>query len=189
MSYWTNKFDGEVAGLLKNGAVGLMPSDTIYGLSGRALDQKTVERIYELKGRDQNKPFIVLISDLKMLDSLNVRYNKVITDRGYWPGPLTVIFPAPQAPDWLHIGTKTLAIRLPDNKQLLKLINQTGPLISTSANLQSQEPLTSASEAKAIFGERLDFYVDVGVRKSLPSTITKIENGKLKVVRQGFIKI
>ncbi|HCM51527.1 TPA: hypothetical protein DIS56_00085 [Candidatus Saccharibacteria bacterium] len=214
MSYITDGFDKKVVELLNEGAVGFMPTDTIYGLSCRALNEKAVERLHQLKGRSHNKPLIVLISDLKMLalpknlsgvvgnqiteyqvfgsglDALGVRYNKVITlVEKYWPGPLTVIFDAPRSPKWLHRGTKTLAVRMPAVADLQNLIKQVGPLVSTSANAEGERPAQSVEQARKYFGEQLDFYIDVGKVKTQPSTIARVEKSKLKLVRQGAIKI
>lgn len=167
-----------------------MPSDTIYGLSCRALDGRAVKRLHQLKERDVHKPFIVLIADLKMLDQLSISQNAVVPVKKYWPGPVTAICQAPAAPAWLQLGTASLAIRLPAEQSLIELMRQTGPLISTSANRQGQEPLTSVDEAKKVFGEELDFYVDRGMLTGQPSTIVRLLSGaKIEVVRQGAVKI
>lgn len=166
-----------------------MPSDTIYGLSCQALNESAVQRLHKIKARDKNKPFVVLISELKMLDLLGVSYNKVITAERYWPGSLSVIFPAPKAPVWLHRGTKTLAVRQPGNKDLRDLIDIVGPLISTSANPEDRPPASSVAEAKVYFSEQLDFYVDIGKREATVSTLVRAENGKLVVVRKGALEI
>lgn len=187
MSYWTDKFDDEVVRLLKFGGVGFLPSDTIYGLSARALDKAAVKKLHALKGRTQNKPFIILISDTTQLALFGIKYTKLA--KHYWPGPLTIIFDAPNAPDWLHSGTRALAIRLPADEKLRKLIDATGPLISTSANREGQPPAKSADQAKKFFGEELDFYVDVGEIIAVPSTIVKLTGGKLETLREGSVKI
>ena len=189
MSYVTDRFDDKIIELLKSGAAGFMPSDTIYGLSSRALDEAAVKKLHKIKGREGNKPFIVLIADLKMLELLSILDAKVELVNKYWPGPLSLVFRAPAAPAWLTLGGQTLAVRLPDDKALVGLINQTGPIISTSANKDGQRPMTSAKEAKAEFGEDLDFYVETGEINMLPSTIAKLENDKLVVTRQGGLKI
>lgn len=167
-----------------------MPSDTIYGLSCRALNESAVKRLHKLKVRDKNKPFVILISNYEMFDLLGVRYNKVITTVGkYWPGALTVIFPAPAAPGWLQLGTGSLAVRLPADNALRNLIEETGPIISTSANPEGKSPTSSVAEAKKYFGEQLDFYVDAGVISGRSSTLVKVENEKLVVVRQGRLEV
>lgn len=184
MPYLTKEFDKKVVELLEAGAVGFMPADTMYGLSCRALDEKAVAKVYQLKGRSYHKPLIVLISNLKMLDSLGARYNKVITSK-YWPGPVTIIFEAPKAPAWLQRGTGSLALRLSADDKLQDLIDQTGPLVSTSANPEGRRPAESVKQAQKYFGERLDFYVDTGKIKAEPSTIIRLGNGKAKIVRHG----
>jgi L-threonylcarbamoyladenylate synthase len=107
----------------------------------------------------------------------------------YWPGALTVIFEVSSVPDWLHRSTRSLAIRLPNDRKLQDLINQTGPIISTSANKQGQDPASSIQEAQSYFGEELDFYVDVGELKGQASTIVKLVDNKLELIRQGPVKI
>jgi L-threonylcarbamoyladenylate synthase len=211
MSYYTQEFDGQVVEILQRGGIGFMPSDTVYGLSGRALGKTAVEKIYDIKGRDGDKPFIILISSPEMLDLLAPHQNlseavgnriverqvfgaglsveiKTLIDK-HWPGPLTIIFDMPTAPAWLHRGTKTLAVRWPDYPELLKVIDKTGPLVSTSANKQGHDTVTAVTEAQRVFGESLDFYVDKGYLDNMPSTIVRMDKGKLEVVRQGALKL
>jgi L-threonylcarbamoyladenylate synthase len=187
VSYFTNSFDNKIVELLKNGRVGLLPTDTIYGLSAVALNKNAVEQIHKLKDRD-NRPMIVLVSDIEQLQYLGIKSQEPEVTR-HWPGALSVIFESSQIPEWLHRGTNSLAVRLPDSRQLRGLIAKTGPLVSTSANLQGQEPAKNIKEAKKYFGDMLDFYVDAGEIKGISSTLVKIENGQLKVLRQGAYKI
>lgn len=189
MSYVTDKFDNEIVKSLKNGGVGLLPTDTIYGLSCRALDKTAVEKLHKLKDRHENKPFIILISDIKMLEQLSISRQQAKTAEPFWPGPLSVIFKSPAAPSWLQLGTSSLAVRLPDHPKLLNLIDAVGPLISTSANLETDEPARSMAEAQKIFGDSLDFYVDEGPLSNSASTLVAIKNGRLRVIRQGAVKI
>lgn len=166
-----------------------MPSDTIYGLSCRALDERAVERVHKLKKRDPGKPLIVLISDIAQLNDLGINPNQAEPIKNYWPGKISMEFSAPESPAWLHRGTKKFAIRMPANKELDELIKKTGPIISTSANVQSGKLASSLAEAKRCFGDRLDFYIDAGTIRSKPSTIVVVKNGKLAVDRQGAVKI
>ncbi len=165
-----------------------MPSDTIYGLSCRALDEKAVERLHKLKARDK-KPFIILISNTSQLNNLGVAAIDAAPALRYWPGPLTIICPAPAAPLWLHRGAKSLAIRQPDDDQLRKLIDKTGPLVSTSVNPAGQKPASSIASAKKYFASMLDFYVDQGIINKKPSTIIRATFSKVEVVRPGAVKI
>lgn len=185
----TDSFDDKVIDLLSKGGSGLLPTDTIYGLSCRALDESAVERLHKLKGRDSTKPFIVLVSDIKMLDLLSISAEQAVYVEKYWPGPISMEFHAPSAPSWLHRGLGHFAIRLPNHPQLLGLINKVGPIVSTSANLQGQAPVRNAKEARALFADKLDFYVDIGKCDNPPSTLVIIKDGHLEVVRQGAVKI
>jgi L-threonylcarbamoyladenylate synthase len=190
MSYKTFEFDREVARLLIMGGVGVLPTDTVYGLSAQALNKNAVEKVHKLKDRSEHKPFIILISNLEMLDLLSITQIPIAMVNKYWPGPLSVIMDAPEAPAWLSLGSQSLAIRLPAHKQLLALIDQVGPLVSTSANIENQPVVRSVSEAEDIFGDQLDFYVDQGpASEANPSTIVKFNKNKLEVLRHGDIKI
>jgi L-threonylcarbamoyladenylate synthase len=189
VSYFTNSFDDKVVELLKNGRVGLIPTDTIYGLSAHALNKNAVEKIHKLKKRDDGKPLVVLIADVNQLSGLglSLQYSELIRD--YWPGPLSLEYDATNAPEWLHRGKNYFAVRLPDLKELRDLIAKTGPLVSTSANLQGQEPSKNVEEAKKYFSDKLDFYVDTGDLKGKSSTLVKIENNRIKIIRQGACEI
>jgi L-threonylcarbamoyladenylate synthase len=188
VSYITkNLNDAKVVDSLGSGGVGFMPSDTIYGLSGSAASQAAVERIYRLKDRQHQHRFIILISGLAQLGMLGIERATAQPAEKYWPGPLTAVLPAPQAPACLH--GDTLAVRLPASLELRQLISIIGPLISTSANPTGKTPAATVAEAQAYFGEQLDFYVDAGRLAGLPSTIVRIEGDGLNVLRQGAVKI
>ena len=182
----------DAATLIVNGKVGVIPTDTLYGLVGRAQDRETVERIYRLKGRQPNKPLIVLISSLDDLSKFKVKVNaktKKVLEK-YWPGKVSVILPCPnQEFEYLHRGTKTLAFRLPDYPELTHLITQTGPLVAPSANPEGLPPAKNIKEAREYFGDEVDFYYAKGILKSLPSTLIEVRDGKIKVLREGAVKI
>ena len=175
--------------MLGQGKVGLLPTDTIYGISASALNEQAVAKIHELKGRKSNKPLIVLISDIKMLGLLSISANQAKLAKPFWPGALSLEFKTPNAPKWLHRGLYHFAIRMPKYPELLKLIKAVGPIVSTSANLQGELPANSVDEAKKIFGDKLDFYVEAGSLKAQPSTLAIEFKGNLRVVRQGAVKI
>jgi L-threonylcarbamoyladenylate synthase len=82
-----------------------------------------------------------------------------------------------------------LAVRMPDNNDLRRLIDKVGPIVSTSANLQGQVPAKNVEDAQKYFGDKLDFYVDAGKLNGEPSTLVKIENGQIIILRQGSYKI
>ncbi len=178
--------------VIKKGGVGVIPTDTIYGLVGKALSRKTVKRVYKLKQRNPKKPSIILISKIDDLKLFRIKLDENTKKflQKYWPGKVSVILPCPYKKfSYLHRGTKTLAFRLPDYLELVDLLKKTGPLIAPSANPESEEPAKTIKEAKKYFGEKVDFYTDVGQLESLPSTLISIKDGKVEVLRQGEIKI
>ena len=178
--------------ILKKSGVAVIPTDTIYGIVGSALSKKTVERIYELKGRDDGKPCITLISsyaDLKKFGVVLTPSQKKILSRA-WPGPVSVILPCTQKKfEYLHRGTKSLAFRMPKTKKLQDLLKKTGPLIAPSANLQGAQPAETIAEAKAYFGDTIDIYSSGGRKKGKPSTLISLLDNKVVVLRQGAKKI
>lgn len=186
----------EISTNIKNGAIGVIPTDTIYGIVGSALDKDTVERIYSLRKRTPSKPMIVLIAGLDDLKKFNVQIDEKIQEllQKIWPNPVSVILPCLSAEalakedqefEYLHRGTNTLAFRMPNDEFLQKLLPLTGPLVAPSANFEGEPPALTIQEAQKYFGENVEFYADAGKLESSPSTVIKIENGKLEVVREG----
>lgn len=189
VSYVTDSFDDEIVRLLRAGGIGVLPTDTIYGLSCLAVAHESVQKLHKLKDRAENKPYVILISDTAQLGELGIAASDTAPALKYWPGQLTLICPAGNAPAWLHKGTGALAVRQPDSLKLRDLIAKTGPIISTSANISGQTPAGPVSEARKYFGDKLDFYVDAGPLQGKASTIARPVKGKLEVLRQGAVRI
>jgi L-threonylcarbamoyladenylate synthase len=180
------KINGEIIKILKTGGVGILPTDTIYGLVGSALAPKTIERIYKLRHRDPKKPMIILISSLTHLKLFNIKLNKRIRKilSLFWPGPVSIILSCPDKKfTYLHRGTKTLAFRLPKEKYLIELIKNTGPLVAPSANLEGKKPATTIQAAKKYFGSKIDFYVNAGQFKNRPSILIHVKSNDLILLR------
>jgi L-threonylcarbamoyladenylate synthase len=185
MPYFTDRFDEKVIELLQAGGVGLVPTDTVYGLSALALSQQSVEKIFNLKERDDGKPCIILIGNINQAGEIGIDPAKLEPVKDYWPAALTFIAPAPNAPEYLHRGMQSLGVRIPKDDSLRELLSKLGPLVSTSANLQNEPVAHNTEFARKYFGEKLDFYVDGGELNGDPSTIAKITDGKLEILRQG----
>lgn len=184
MAIVSNNFSDEIVELIQNGKIGVIRTDTLYGLVGKAGDEMIVQRIYAVKNRDDNKPPIVLISviddmyDRPSVSSLNVMAS-------IWPGPVSVIVESPHAPLWLTRNQGTVAYRLPAETTLRELLVKTGPLIAPSANPQSSPPAQSIQQAINYFGDKVDFYVDGGeVVDVAPSRLLRIDSsGKVERLR------
>lgn len=167
----------EIIELLNNGAIGIMPTDTIYGIHCKAFRPDLISKIIDIKKRDTNKPFITLISDIKELELLDIdtnRINNILNE--YWPGPNTLIL--------TNRNNESLGVRLPMNDFLISIIKETGPLISTSANISGELNINSIADAFKIFSNKIDFYVDSGLLNNTPSSIYIIENNlEIKKIR------
>lgn len=178
--------------LLGQGGVGVMATDTLYGLVGSALSPKAVERIYELRQRKRDKPMIILIGSIDDLSLFRVRVDKETGKllRQFWPGKISIILPCRDKKFfYLHRGTKSLAFRLPKKLGLIRLLKKTGPLVAPSANIEGQRPARTIREAKRYFGNKVDFYVQGGKLSSLPSTLIVLKKGRVILKRQGAYKI
>lgn len=182
----------DIVKILKKGGVGVIPTDTMYGIVGSAFSKDAVLRVYDVKQRDLAKPLIVLISDFVDLKKLGVRLSKRdgIEVKRFWPGKVSIILPClSQKMAYLHRGTKTLAIRFPNEKKVISLLKKTGPLVAPSANPEGKLPSKTISQAKKYFGKKVDFYLNAGTMDAVPSTLILLKGGKAKVVRIGAQEI
>lgn len=177
----------DAAKILRRGGVGVLPTDTIYGIVGSALSKKSVERIYKIRRRNFKKPLIILINSIADLKNFKIKIDKnsrKILDK-IWPGAVSVILPCPgEEFSYLHRGMKTLAFRLPKPQWLRCLLSKTGPLVAPSVNPEGLPSAKTIKEAKKYFGDGVDFYADTGRLDKPPSTIISIKNGKIKVIRK-----
>ncbi|OGZ07859.1 MAG: threonylcarbamoyl-AMP synthase [Candidatus Lloydbacteria bacterium RIFCSPLOWO2_01_FULL_50_20] len=176
----------QIVRALGEGCVGILPTDTLYGIVGSALLPETVERIYTLKERDPQKPLIVLVADIDDLE----RFGVVLSDRlsahlnTYWPGPYSIILPtADDDFDYLHRGLGTIAFRLPDKEELRKLLREAGPIVAPSANIEGQPPAQTIEQAQKYFGTAVDFYIDGGEIDGKPSTILDLCGEETRKIR------
>lgn len=172
--------------LLKGNLV-VMPTDTLYGIVGRAEDQNTVERIYAARKRNPAKPCIILISDMGELAKFGIvtapAQSKVIST---FTEPTSFILDCRDSKwEYLHRGTKTLAFRIPQVEELRKLLKKTGPLIAPSANTEGMPPAKNITEAKKYFGSLVDFYADGGEITGKASKVVRLrEDGKVEIIRE-----
>lgn len=182
-----------IAPILLAGGVGVVPTDTLYGVVGSALKKKSVERIYELRKRNLTKPMIILIATLNDLKKFGIilSANQKKALKEIWPDRVSVVLSCKNKKfQYLHRGSNELAVRLPADVELIKLLKKVGPLVAPSANLEGKVPAATYLEARKYFADEVDFYVDFGKLKSKPSTLIKMnEAGKIEVLRAGAVKI
>jgi L-threonylcarbamoyladenylate synthase len=176
----------EIARVLTAGGVALLPTDTIYGLHAVATDDRAVERIGEIKGRDDSKPYVVIASGLEQLVDLGIEASADVLRalNEIWPAPLTAILPL-RDPIAASRGRSTLAVRIPDLAWLNQLTSMTGPLVSTSANRAGEPPVEGPDQLAAELQERIDAIVDAGIRTGEPSAILDLTGAEPRFLREG----
>jgi L-threonylcarbamoyladenylate synthase len=176
--------------LLKKGGVGVMPTDTVYGLVARAEDQTAVARMYALKDRN-HKPGTVIAASTDQLIALGVPENHINKVKKWWPNPLSVETPLGDNLRYLHQDTGRQGFRVVADATVRDILEQTGPLVTSSANHPGKPGSVTVQEAADYFGDVVDFYVDGGdLTGRAPSTIIKItDDGSIEVIRQGAIHI
>jgi len=175
---------------LTNDGVVVLPTDTLYGLVASVNSKKAIEKIYKIKERDKNKALIVLISSLKDLDIFEIKAGKdqaKILEK-FWPGKVSILLPCKNSKfKYIHRGTGEIAFRMigPRNKNLLNLLQKAGPIVAPSANPEGQKPAETIKEAKDYFGDQVNFYINTGVRRGQASTLIRLKDGKIEVLRPG----
>lgn len=176
--------------LLDSGKIGVIPTDTVYGVVARAEDEAAVTRLYELKRREQ-KPGTLIAASIEQLEALGLKRRYLTAVAQFWPGAVSVVIPVGDpALKYLHQGKMSLAVRIPANEELQKLLEQTGPLVTSSANEPGESTAVSVQQAKEYFGDRVDFYEDGGdLSANQPSTIIRIVDDAIEVLREGAVKI
>lgn len=179
----------QVSELLKGGAVGVLPSDTQYGIMACASSPQAVEKLYALKKRDA-KPGTVIADNIEQLVGLGIKRRYLVAVQDFWPNPLSVVIPTGFDLEYLHRGKLSLAIRIPKDTKLRGLLKKIGPLMTSSANQPGERPAATIAEAQDYFADKVDFYVDggnLGNRK--PSTVIRIVDDAIEVLREGSVNI
>ena len=176
--------------LQKPGAVGVIPTDTVYGIVARAADEAAVKRLYEIKHRS-HKPGTIIAANREQLELLGLKHRYVKAVEQFWPGAVSVIIPISDPRlDYLHQGKLSLAVRVPELAALHSLLMVTGPLLTSSANLPTEPTAVNIDQAKAYFGDQVDFYEDGGdLSNRQASTLIRIVDDAIEVLRQGAVTI
>lgn len=189
MVVYSSLNDPKLLTALQSGQVGVLPTDTIYGLVADAHNQQAVAQLYRLKHREQ-KPGTVIAATIEQLIALGVpaRYLKAVAH--LWPNPISIELPLPDSLDYLHQGTHRQAFRVVADKTVRQLLEQTGPLVTSSANQPGEPPATNLQTAQAYFTDQVDFYVDgEDLQDRKPSTIIRVIDDAIEIVRLGAVKI
>lgn len=176
--------------ILKPSSIGVIATDTVYGVVAKASDQTAIERLYALKKRD-DKPGTLIAANTEQLEELGLKHRYLKAVEQFWPGAVSVIIPSSDPKlAYLHRGKMSLAVRIPDDKKLQKLLEETGPLLTSSANHSGKPTANTIKQAHDYFGDQVDFYEDGGdLSNREASTIIRIIDDAVEVIRQGSVKI
>jgi len=161
----------EVAALLRSGGIVLMPTDTIYGLHGV---EQSAKRIAEIKGRSEEKQFVMLSASIAQLRSLGVDVPSTLEN--IWPAPLTAV---------MRRGDSTIAARIPNLDWLRNLLERTGPLISTSANRSGEPAISNPADLPQQLLARIDGLIDAGHLEGKASAIVDFTGTEPRFIRNG----
>ncbi len=181
-------------GCIRDGAVVAFPTETYYGLAVDPFNREAVVRLFHCKRRPLDKPLLVLIERVEQLPLLvrSVPDPYLPLMRQYWPGPLTLIFPARHdlGPE-LTGNSGTIAIRISSHPLARELVRLAAiPLTATSANLSGQPAPTTAEEVKGMFPSSLGYILDGGTTPGgLSSTVVGLDGERMVVHRQGPISL
>lgn len=179
----------KICEVINNGGIVITPTDTIYGIMGDALNENVIRKVFEIKKRPFNKPLLLLMDSFEMVEQYTEEISekeRILMDR-YWPGLVTFILKKnDKVSELITSGNDTVGIRIPNNKDLLEIIRRLNrPVISTSANITGTEVITSTQLLEKDLIDNIDYIEDGGEVDSESSTIIKIEDNKLVVLREG----
>lgn len=180
------------AELLRKGALVAVPTETVYGLAGNGLNAKTVERIYEVKGRPSVKPLSLMVPGIEAMDDycVDVPKDAKLLAEKFWPGPLTIVLKARKhIPPIVLAGGDTVGLRCPQHPMTLELLKIAGvPFAAPSANPSSAESPKTAEKVREYFDGRIEGIVNGGACGiGLESTIIDMSKLPYKILRQGAL--
>ena len=177
--------------IIEKGGIVIFPTDTVYGIGCNPYNLNSVKKIYEIKSRTEIKSLPVLAYSLEIVKEITLidKFTEKIIKK-YWPGPLTLILTLTdqKLKNSLKLQNK-IAVRIPDSKCTLKLLEKCKLLVGTSANISGNSSHTNPDECiKNI--KNYDVFLNGGTITSKgESTIIEIENEEIKIIREGVLKI
>lgn len=179
------------------GRLVVIPTDTVYGIAANAFDARAVQSLLDAKGRGRQSPPPVLVPGIPTLRALAAEVPAAVERlvEAFWPGGLTIVLPAQPSLTWDLGETRgTVAVRMPAHRVALELLEETGPLAVSSANLTGHPAATTAEAALEMLGDRVEVYLDDGPSEGgVASTIvdaTALVGGVdpvVRVLREGAI--
>ncbi len=194
---------------VRNGALAVFATDTVYGIGTNALCPQSVKKIYSLKRRSSSKPLPILVDSIASLKKL-VKWNKNagLLAKRFWPGPLTLILRPKTVQEHAPVKGKDrnktfyspaqrgksiafgrgMGVRIPGHRRLLTWVKKVGmPVAATSANISGRAPCTRAKDALAVFRGRVEYILLGGDLPGIESSVVDLTGEKPKILRKGKI--
>ena len=193
---WIDKISEEelndVCKTLKEGGVVIFPTETVYGIAACALNKNGVDKLYKAKRRPREKAINIMVSKKQEIERYAYIKNEVerqIIDK-FMPGELTIILDKKDDfGNYFTLSDGTIGVRIPDSDIALTILSEVSmPLIVSSANISGMASGVDPDEIEKYFNESVDILIDGGIiNKGIPSTIVRVQNEKIKIIREGKI--
>ena len=182
----------EIAEIIKKGGIGIIPTETVYGIGANGLDEKAVEKIYIAKGRKQDNPINLLVNNIEMVEKVakNITELEYKLMKAFFPGPFTIVLNKKDVvPNIVTANQDTVGVRMPKNDIALKLIEYAGvPIAAPSANISGKPSGTNFEDIYNDFKDKVDFMIDGGESNiGIESTIVKVIDNIPHILRPGSI--
>lgn len=186
-----NKNLNKAIKIIRNGGIIIFPTDTAFGIGCRIDDRQAVARLFRLRRRPSEKAVPILVASIEMAEKY-----AIISPSGedlvkkYWPGGLTIVVNNKEVPSKVIGGGKTVGLRMPNHSSALMLIKKVGvPIIGCSANFAGEATPYNMSDLNPELVKLVDFVLSgrTSIKKS--STVVDCSNNKLKVLREGAVKV
>ena len=166
----------------------IFPTDTVYGIGCSVFDKDSIKRIYEIKKRPYDKPLAVLCANVKQIENIAIVdeiTRKLINN--YLPGALTIIIPAKDNIKE-SMNLEMVGVRIPNCKIALDILNELGPMATTSVNDSGYTPINEYEEIVKKYSEIVDHIYDTNeISSNISSTVIMVKNGKITLIREGQI--
>lgn len=178
--------------LLRQGSLVAFPTDTVYGVGALPLHPQAIARLYDVKGRSQEKAIPILLGGAADLEGMASQVSEMARRlaRRFWPGPLTLVVPKGASLPEEVSSTPTVGVRMPDHPVALALLRQTGPLAVTSANLSGMPSSVTAQEVLEQLGGRIPLILDGGhTPGGVSSTVVDCTGPQPRILREGPIRL
>lgn len=183
----------EINDVLDKDGLIIFPTDTVYGIACNAFSEIAIKKLFLAKNRSFDKPIGVLTDSNEKINMIVKNINekeKELIDK-YLPGNLTIIFDKKEKVSNLLTANKsTIGVRIPNNEIALQILrNYKYPLATTSVNLAGKKEGTEVSDFIDEFKDKVDIIIDGGKTNEIPSTIVRVENNEINILREGSLKI